>query len=140
MERVHIYHTNDLHSHFENWPRIEAYLAQQQKAHQEQKENVFTFDIGDALQLPQPGLDSASSWAAILIAANFQSTAHNGVGAYIAYVTRLSSGAYVGIVQSTGVNTGFSGAPTVTPNGVLNIPLTDYYRARVVQIDFAPRS
>lgn len=65
MERVHIYHTNDLHSHFENWPRIEAYLAQQQKAHQEQKENVFTFDIGDACDRVHPLTEATDGQANI---------------------------------------------------------------------------
>lgn len=31
MERIHIYHTNDLHSHFENWPRIQEFLLEQRK-------------------------------------------------------------------------------------------------------------
>ncbi|MEM5591783.1 hypothetical protein AAHH67_08480 [Niallia circulans] len=28
MEVIHIYHTNDLHSHFENWPRIYELLRE----------------------------------------------------------------------------------------------------------------
>ncbi|PPA70097.1 bifunctional metallophosphatase/5'-nucleotidase [Jeotgalibacillus proteolyticus] len=46
-ERIYFYHTNDLHSHFENWPRIRDYLAAQKKQHKEKGEDVFLFDIGD---------------------------------------------------------------------------------------------
>ncbi|MGX7420324.1 bifunctional metallophosphatase/5'-nucleotidase [Carnobacterium gallinarum] len=54
MEQVHIYHTNDIHSHFENWPRIQAYLTTEQKRHQLLNDNVLTFDIGDACDRVHP--------------------------------------------------------------------------------------
>ncbi|WP_044748578.1 bifunctional metallophosphatase/5'-nucleotidase [Bacillus alveayuensis] len=44
---IYIYHTNDLHSHFENWPKIAAFLKQQRKVHQQRNEKMFLFDIGD---------------------------------------------------------------------------------------------
>ncbi|WP_442857517.1 hypothetical protein, partial [Bacillus sp. mrc49] len=34
-EIIHLYHTNDLHSHFENWPRIEKFLKERRELHQE---------------------------------------------------------------------------------------------------------
>ena len=46
-ETIHIYHTNDIHSHFENWPRIEKFLKEKKRQHEERNENVFLFDIGD---------------------------------------------------------------------------------------------
>ncbi|WP_409251871.1 bifunctional metallophosphatase/5'-nucleotidase [Bacillus sp. SCS-153A] len=46
-ETIHIYHTNDLHSHFENWPRIRDFLKKRKEWHQDAKEDVFLFDIGD---------------------------------------------------------------------------------------------
>ncbi|HLU20952.1 MAG TPA: bifunctional UDP-sugar hydrolase/5'-nucleotidase [Bacillaceae bacterium] len=46
-EKIHIYHTNDLHSHFENWPRIEAFINQRKQQHELEGEDVFLFDIGD---------------------------------------------------------------------------------------------
>ena len=30
-EVIHIYHTNDLHSHFEHWPRIHHFLKERKK-------------------------------------------------------------------------------------------------------------
>ncbi len=48
MERIHIYHTNDLHSHLENWPTIHQFLSDRQKSHST-KETVLTLDIGDHL-------------------------------------------------------------------------------------------
>ncbi len=47
METIHIYHTNDIHSHFENWPRIEAFLKEKKKHHLNRGEEVFLFDVGD---------------------------------------------------------------------------------------------
>ncbi|KQL53186.1 5'-nucleotidase [Heyndrickxia shackletonii] len=43
IEQVHIYHTNDIHSHFENWPKISSFLQKGKSLHQ----NFFLFDIGD---------------------------------------------------------------------------------------------
>lgn len=46
-ERIHIYHTNDLHSHFEYWPRIQAFIKERKACHERAGEEVFIFDIGD---------------------------------------------------------------------------------------------
>ncbi|MBP3038651.1 bifunctional metallophosphatase/5'-nucleotidase [Bacillaceae bacterium Marseille-Q3522] len=54
METIHIYHTNDLHSHFENWPRIHQLLTKRVKWHKEAGEQVFLFDIGDHIDLSHP--------------------------------------------------------------------------------------
>ncbi|WP_258535689.1 bifunctional UDP-sugar hydrolase/5'-nucleotidase [Bacillus sp. 03113] len=54
METIHIYHTNDLHSHFENWPRINELLTKRKKWHEEAGDSVFIFDIGDHMDLWHP--------------------------------------------------------------------------------------
>ncbi|CAN7221990.1 bifunctional metallophosphatase/5'-nucleotidase [Rossellomorea sp. LjRoot5] len=46
-ETIHIYHTNDLHSHFENWPRIRDFLKRRKQKHVNDGESVYLFDIGD---------------------------------------------------------------------------------------------
>ncbi|UOY90595.1 bifunctional metallophosphatase/5'-nucleotidase [Bacillus glycinifermentans] len=46
-EKLHIYHTNDLHSHFENWPAIVDYIGKQRQKHTAEDEEVLLFDIGD---------------------------------------------------------------------------------------------
>lgn len=46
-EILHIYHTNDIHSHFENWPGISEFLLQKRTAHEQANESCFVFDIGD---------------------------------------------------------------------------------------------
>lgn len=46
-EKIHIYHTNDIHSHLENWPRINRFLAERKAAHEADGEDVFIFDCGD---------------------------------------------------------------------------------------------
>ncbi|WP_054726796.1 bifunctional metallophosphatase/5'-nucleotidase [Paucilactobacillus hokkaidonensis] len=49
-----ILHTNDLHSHFENWPKIRRYLKMQQKALLSSNSSVLTFDLGDAMDRVHP--------------------------------------------------------------------------------------
>jgi 2',3'-cyclic-nucleotide 2'-phosphodiesterase (5'-nucleotidase family) len=47
LEKIHLYHTNDLHSHFENWPAIVQFLKSKKKLHEQNKEHMLLFDIGD---------------------------------------------------------------------------------------------
>lgn len=51
---IHIYHTNDLHSHFENWPRIAHFLKKRKMLHEEAGEHSFAFDIGDHVDRAHP--------------------------------------------------------------------------------------
>ena len=48
MEKIVLLHTNDLHSHLENWPKIRRFI-EQQKRENEKKENTttITVDLGD---------------------------------------------------------------------------------------------
>ena len=45
-ETIHIYHTNDLHSHLESWPSIHQFLSERRKNHTE-NETYLTLDLGD---------------------------------------------------------------------------------------------
>lgn len=54
MENIHIYHTNDLHSHFEHWPRIHHLLSTRKKWHEENGDEVLIFDIGDHMDRWHP--------------------------------------------------------------------------------------
>lgn len=45
MEKIRILHTNDLHSHFENWPKIRRFLQERQQPGE--NEQVLTVDLGD---------------------------------------------------------------------------------------------
>lgn len=47
LEKIYIYHTNDLHSHFENWPRIRKELQRRREIHEQRGESMFLFDVGD---------------------------------------------------------------------------------------------
>ncbi|GEK33840.1 bifunctional metallophosphatase/5'-nucleotidase [Kurthia sibirica] len=47
MTQIHIYHTNDIHSHLKSWPRTRAYLQQRRQEHASQQEACFIFDLGD---------------------------------------------------------------------------------------------
>jgi len=54
LEVIHIYHTNDLHSHFEHWPRMQQFLEKRRKWHQDAGEEFFLFDIGDHADRSHP--------------------------------------------------------------------------------------
>nr|WP_263324992.1 bifunctional UDP-sugar hydrolase/5'-nucleotidase [Neobacillus sp. Marseille-Q6967] len=47
MESIHIFHTNDLHSHLKRWPRIHDFLITQRAFYEAKGEDFFLFDIGD---------------------------------------------------------------------------------------------
>ncbi|KRL37345.1 bifunctional metallophosphatase/5'-nucleotidase [Liquorilactobacillus uvarum] len=53
-ERITILHTNDIHSHFENWPKIRRYLIGTRRQLREKGETVITVDLGDAMDRVHP--------------------------------------------------------------------------------------
>lgn len=57
-EVIHIYHTNDLHSHFENWPTISTFIKERKAIHEAAEEEVFIFDIGDFVDRWHPYTES----------------------------------------------------------------------------------
>jgi 5'-nucleotidase len=54
METIHIFHTNDFHSHFEHWPRIEHFLLTKKEYHHTKGEEFFLFDVGDFIDRWHP--------------------------------------------------------------------------------------
>lgn len=46
-ERIEIVHTNDLHSHLENWPKLRRYLLNKRQLATKKGEAFFAFDLGD---------------------------------------------------------------------------------------------
>lgn len=52
--RIHIYHSNDLHSHFEQWPKMITYFKEAKSRHQKRGEASFFFDIGDHVDRSNP--------------------------------------------------------------------------------------
>lgn len=57
-EVIHIYHTNDLHSHLEHWPSIHKLLADRRRWHEETGDEVLIFDIGDHMDRWHPLSDA----------------------------------------------------------------------------------
>ncbi|MGI2329293.1 bifunctional metallophosphatase/5'-nucleotidase [Planococcus sp. YIM B11945] len=53
-ETIHIYHTNDLHSHFTNWPSIKALLTERKRWHEEEGDFCLILDIGDHVDRSHP--------------------------------------------------------------------------------------
>lgn len=54
MDTIHFYHTNDVHSHFENWPQMSRFLRDKRKEHQVASEACYIFDIGDHVDRSHP--------------------------------------------------------------------------------------
>lgn len=72
-EKLRILHTNDLHSHFEHFPKIGRYLK---KAQQDTSvDNVYTFDAGDFMDRSHPLTDASLGQANIKLMNNFNYTA-----------------------------------------------------------------
>lgn len=63
MERVHIYHTNDLHSHLEKWPQIVSFLNKKRSEKTNEKETSFVFDLGDAVDRVHPLMEATEGQA-----------------------------------------------------------------------------
>lgn len=49
LEKIHIFHTNDLHSHFEYWLRMQAFIKEQRQLLAGRGEASFLLDVGDHL-------------------------------------------------------------------------------------------
>ncbi|MFC7687881.1 bifunctional metallophosphatase/5'-nucleotidase [Ureibacillus sp. GCM10028918] len=49
LETIHIFHTNDIHSHFEYWQRMQNFIKTQRLEYAKLGEPSFLFDIGDHL-------------------------------------------------------------------------------------------
>jgi len=47
LDIIHIFHTNDIHSHFDSWPQISRLLRDQRNIHNNLGEPFYAFDIGD---------------------------------------------------------------------------------------------
>ncbi|MBD3108216.1 bifunctional metallophosphatase/5'-nucleotidase [Bacillus sp. AGMB 02131] len=46
-ETIHFYYINDLHSHFEHWPRIQQFIRKRKEQHNNTEEETIVLDIGD---------------------------------------------------------------------------------------------
>ncbi|WP_203552979.1 bifunctional UDP-sugar hydrolase/5'-nucleotidase [Bacillus sp. B15-48] len=57
LEVLHIYHTNDLHSHFEHWPRIHQLVTERRNWHEQEGDEYLLFDIGDHMDRWHPFSD-----------------------------------------------------------------------------------
>lgn len=62
-DTLRILHTNDLHSHFENWPKVSRFLKQKQK--KRVNEAVLTVDLGDFLDRWHPLTEATDGQANI---------------------------------------------------------------------------
>ncbi|MGQ2376659.1 bifunctional metallophosphatase/5'-nucleotidase [Companilactobacillus zhachilii] len=63
MEKIQIVHTNDLHSHFENFPRVERFINQSRQ--ESTADDFYLFDIGDAMDRAHPLSEATNGQANI---------------------------------------------------------------------------
>ncbi|KPG70657.1 bifunctional metallophosphatase/5'-nucleotidase [Enterococcus sp. RIT-PI-f] len=63
MEKITIIHTNDIHSHLENWPKIRRYLDQRQREAIAIDESVVTVDLGDFVDRWHPLTEATNGQA-----------------------------------------------------------------------------
>lgn len=63
MEEIIIFHTNDLHSHLENWPKIRRYLNQKKKLYEAENKTVLTLDLGDFVDRWHPLTEASDGQA-----------------------------------------------------------------------------
>ena len=63
MEKLRIIHTNDLHSHFEQFPKIERFIKQAQA--DKGVDQTFTFDAGDFMDRSHPLSEASKGQANI---------------------------------------------------------------------------
>ncbi|WP_271489374.1 bifunctional metallophosphatase/5'-nucleotidase [Enterococcus sp. 5H] len=63
MEEIVIFHTNDLHSHLENWPKIRRYLMKQKEAYSDAGKTVLTVDLGDFIDRWHPLTEATNGQA-----------------------------------------------------------------------------
>ncbi|WP_080875126.1 bifunctional metallophosphatase/5'-nucleotidase [Oceanobacillus timonensis] len=62
-EKIYLYYTNDLHSNFEQWPRVAAFLKEKRGLREENKEAYFTVDIGDHVDRSHPVTEASDGLA-----------------------------------------------------------------------------
>ncbi|MBW1605757.1 bifunctional UDP-sugar hydrolase/5'-nucleotidase [Lactobacillus sp. Sy-1] len=66
-EKLAILHTNDMHSHLENWPKIRRYINNQRAKLEADGYQVLVFDIGDALDRAHPLTEATDGQANVKI-------------------------------------------------------------------------
>lgn len=62
MEKIILLHTNDLHSHLENWPKIRRFLLNR-KQEETAKQKIITVDLGDFVDRWHPLTEATNGQA-----------------------------------------------------------------------------
>jgi 2',3'-cyclic-nucleotide 2'-phosphodiesterase (5'-nucleotidase family) len=65
MEKIIFLHTNDLHSHFENWPKTRRFLMQRKVDCETRQHPVVTVDLGDFIDRWHPLTEATNGRANI---------------------------------------------------------------------------
>jgi 2',3'-cyclic-nucleotide 2'-phosphodiesterase (5'-nucleotidase family) len=65
LEEIILFHTNDLHSHLENWLKIRRYISQKRKQYRQAGKSVITLDLGDFIDRWHPLTEATNGQANI---------------------------------------------------------------------------
>ncbi|WP_377887895.1 bifunctional metallophosphatase/5'-nucleotidase [Alkalihalobacillus sp. R86527] len=59
-KKVHLYYTNDLHSHFENWSKVAGYIKDRKRIHDYHEDRYLLVDLGDHADKVHPITEGTS--------------------------------------------------------------------------------
>ncbi|MBM6618866.1 bifunctional metallophosphatase/5'-nucleotidase [Bacillus suaedaesalsae] len=72
MKKVHLYHINDLHSHFHEWPKVAQFIKERRAQHKQNGEEMLLFDIGDHMDRVHPITEATLGKANVRLMNNLQ--------------------------------------------------------------------
>ncbi|GAA5417778.1 hypothetical protein Pryu01_02853 [Paraliobacillus ryukyuensis] len=58
QEKIFLYYTSDIHSHFENWPKIASFFNDKKIQHNRENQDFFLFDNGDHIDRVHPNSEA----------------------------------------------------------------------------------
>ncbi|MFV0561118.1 MAG: bifunctional metallophosphatase/5'-nucleotidase [Enterococcus sp.] len=67
MEKLILLHTNDLHSHLENWPKMRRFIEQRKVEGQKRDETVLAVDLGDFVDRSHPLTEATNGQANVAL-------------------------------------------------------------------------
>lgn len=103
MEKIILLHTNDLHSHLENWPKIRRFLHTRQQEDRRNNQAVITVDLGDFVDRWHPLTEATNGQANVELMNQIHYDAatignNEGVGNSKEDLNHLYDGANFGVI------------------------------------------
>ena len=105
MEKIILLHTNDLHSHLENWPKLRRFLLNR-KQEETANKRIITVDLGDFVDRWHPLTEATNGQANVQLMNQIHYDAatignNEGVGNSKAELNQLILGGFVLAIAAT---------------------------------------